>query len=208
MSEKEVFNERKYVLIPKAVDLDLINFVTQYALFDEMQDFSPEGFNTQVPSAHSKYADPVMETMLLKLQPLVEKYTGLSLYPTYAYHRVYRNGDELKPHTDRPACEISVTLCFNYSYDKNEYQWPIYIDGNAINMEPGDLAIYRGIELDHWRLPFDIKEDAWHVQAFLHYVEVNGPNSEWKFDKRDSIGSLNKQSKLVKNQTKSYITYL
>jgi hypothetical protein len=139
---------------------------------------------------------------------VVENVTGLNLFPTYAYHRVYRNGDELKPHTDRPACEISVTLSFNYSYDDSKYTWPIYIDGSPLTMKPGDLAVYRGIELEHWREPFSIDEDAWHVQAFLHYVDVDGPHSEWKFDKRPSIGE--KSSKVI-NQVpvaKSYVTYL
>jgi len=205
---KEEFINKKYAVVTNAVDRSLIDFITQYALFDEMQDFSPEGFGTQVPLAHSKYADPAMESMLLQLQPLVENVTGLNLFPTYAYHRVYRNGDELKPHTDRPACEISVTLSFNYSYDDSKYTWPIYIDGSPLTMKPGDLAVYRGIELEHWREPFSIDEDAWHVQAFLHYVDVDGPHSEWKFDKRPSIGE--KSSKVI-NQVpvaKSYVTYL
>ena len=83
---KEEFINKKYAVVTNAVDKHLIDFVTQYALFDEMQDFSPEGFGTQVPSAHSKYADPAMEYMLLHLQPLVENVTGLQLFPTYAYH--------------------------------------------------------------------------------------------------------------------------
>lgn len=205
---KEEFIDKKYVFVPDAVDRNLIDFVTQYALFDEMQDFSPEGAGTQVPTAHSKYADPAMESMLLHVHSLIEKVTGLTLFPTYAYHRVYRNGDELKPHTDRPSCEISATLSFNYSYDDSKYTWPIFIDGSPIPMKPGDLAVYRGIELEHWRNPFSIEEDAWHVQAFLHYVDANGPHKEWKYDKRSSIGELAKKDIKQTQVNKTYITYL
>jgi hypothetical protein len=146
-----------------------------------------------------------MEAMLLLLHPIIEKHTGLELHPTYSYHRVYRNGDELGHHKDRNACEISVTVAFNYSYDDSKYQWPIYIDGNPITMKPGDIAIYRGIELDHWREPFNYPEDAWQVQAFLHYVDANGPHANLKYDERNFIGEIIKPANITKN--KSYIQY-
>jgi len=208
---QEEFLKNNYVFFPNAVDKDLIEVATQYALFDEMQDFSPEGSGSQVPSAHTKYSDPLMESLLLKLQPTVEQVTGLSLYPTYSYYRVYRNGDDLKPHTDRPSCEVSVTLSFNYSYETSNYEWPIYMDGSPVVMQPGDIAVYRGIDVKHWRTPFDIEEDAWHVQAFLHYVDVNGPHSEWKFDKRETIGqgkTVQKSITKVQTSNKNYITYV
>ena len=92
-----------------------------------------------------------MESMLLHLPSIIEENTGLSVHPTYSYYRVYRNGDELKPHSDRPACEISTTLCFNYSYDDKKYQYPIFMDGQRVVLYPGDLVIYRGCDLKHWR---------------------------------------------------------
>ena len=141
MSAKDLFSERGYVVLRGAVDPTLVQFVTQYALFDEEQDFLPEGTGTQVPRAHTKYADPAMETMLLHIHPLIEEATGLTVVPTYSYYRVYRNGDELAPHKDRPSCEISATMCFDFSYRQDEFRWPIYMDGNAVNMEPGDLVV-------------------------------------------------------------------
>jgi hypothetical protein len=195
------FKDDKYVFVPNVLSKELVDFVTQYALFDEMQDFNVD---PQVPKAHSKYADPAMETVLALLHPIIEKHTGLSLHPTYSYYRVYRNGDSLDHHTDRDACEISVTVAFNYSYDKSEYQWPIFIDGNPITMSPGDIAIYRGIDLDHWREPFTYPEDAWQVQAFLHYVDANGPYSNLIYDTRPSLGAPAQKSF---DKPKSYITY-
>lgn len=194
MSIKE-FNEKGYTLIKNALNFELRDVITQYALFDEMQDFTPDG--EQVPKAHSKYADPAMEAMLLHLHPLMEKETGLTLYPTYSFYRVYRNGDVLAPHIDRPSCEISTTVCFNYSYDDSKYTWPIIMDGNKIQMKPGDIVVYRGIDLEHSRDEFMPPNDDWHVQAFLHYVDVNGPYSEYKFDNRNSIGEL-KNKKIKK----------
>ena len=183
------FSKKGYCLIKNAVNPELRDFITQYALFDEMQDFTPDG--QQVPNAHSKYGDPAMETLLLNLHDLMQKHTGLELYPTYSFYRVYRPGDDLKIHKDRPSCEISATLCFNYSYDTEDYTWPIYMEGNQVKQNPGDLVIYKGCELDHWRDVFDLRDDnAWHVQGFFHYVDANGPYNDYKFDKRDSIGEV------------------
>jgi len=196
MDNKDIFNKDGYCIVKSAISNELRDFVTQYALFDEMQDFFPEGTILTpdaigVPAAHSKYCDPAMESMFLILQSVVEKNTGLTLYPTYSYFRVYRKGDSLKKHTDRKACEISSTICFNYSYDDNTYNWPIFIDNNPVTLSPGDLAIYKGCDLYHWREEFTPPdEDDWQVQAFFHFVDANGPYAEWKYDKRNSIGDV------------------
>ena len=188
----DIFNKHGFCLVKSAVSVELRDFITQYALFDEMQDFQAESTltpnNAQVPNAHSKYADPAMESMLLHLQDTMEKNTGLKLHPTYSYYRIYRAGDSLAPHKDRAACEISATVCFNYEYDVLDYSWPIYINNTKIVLEPGDMAIYRGCELEHWRDGLQVGENSWHVQGFFHFVDQDGPNAEYKFDKRESIG--------------------
>lgn len=201
------FKDNGYSLVKNAVKAELRDVITQYALFDEMQDFTPDG--QQVPNAHSKYADPAMEAMLLHLHPLMEKETGLSLYPTYSFYRVYRKGDILTPHKDRPSCEISTTVCFNYSYDDSLYTWPIIMDGNKVDMKPGDIVVYRGVDLEHAREEFiPPGEDDWHVQAFLHYVDINGPYSNYKFDGRNSVGLNFSKNKKNNISTKPYIQFV
>lgn len=199
------FKDNKYIYIKNIINSELSDFITQYALFDEMQNFNPD--NYQVPNAHSKYADPAMESLLLKILPVMQKNTGLSLYPTYSFYRIYRSGDILEPHKDRESCEISATICLNYSYDPEQYDWPIVMNEQKISMLPGSMVIYRGIELEHSRQEFNPPnaENDWHVQAFLHYVDINGPYSLYKYDGRESIGVQKSQSR--KNK-KSYITYL
>lgn len=213
---KEDFQKNGYCIVRNAISNELRDFVTQYALFDEMQNFMPEKYNSpakmserrpQVPEAHSKYGDPSMETMLLHLQNILEENTGLSLFPTYSYYRVYRSGDDLKPHTDRESCEISCTMCFNYNYDDTKYSWPIYMEGNPIILNPGDLMIYRGCDLNHWRELFDVDENTWQVQGFFHYVDANGPFTEFKWDRRSSIGAFDGQRK-QRISEKPYIVYL
>jgi hypothetical protein len=213
---QEIFKKQGYCIVKNAVSSELRDFLTQYALFDEMQDFLPD--EGQVIGAHSKYGDPAMESLLLSLHSMMEENTGLKLFPTYSFYRVYRNGDELAKHKDRPSCEISCTVCFNYSYDNSDYAWPIFMDGSRVELCPGDLVIYRGCDLAHWRETFSIKEDAWHVQGFFHYVDANGPYASYKYDGRDTVGelkpnliktdaSLSKTNHLENNQLKSYIEY-
>lgn len=215
MSNAEQFKKDGYVVIRNAVSRELCDFFAQYALFDEMQDFTkekdvyPVGY--QVPNAHSKCNDPATEALLLKLHPIMEEHTGLTLYPTYSYYRVYRKGDELEPHKDRPACEISTSVCFNYSYS-DTYKWPIFIDGVAVTLYPGDMVLYLGCEKLHWREKFNIADDnAWHVQGFFHYVDANGIHTDQKFDKRSQIGENSSNGLLQKEKkaksAKSYIQY-
>ena len=83
----------------------------------------------QAPDTYSHYADIAMETLLLKVQPRMEKETGLKLIPTYAYARIYKNGDILHRHKDRFSCEISTTM--NLGGD----EWPIYLNLNRKNVE-------------------------------------------------------------------------
>ena len=191
MSEfTEKFKRDGYCVVQNAVSPDVVSFITQYAMFDEMQDFNT---SEQVPNAHAKYADPAMETLMLHMHPQLEEITGLKLHPTYSFFRVYRNGHELTKHTDRPSCEISTTISFKYNYDSDKFQWPIYMAGNEVNLNPGDMVVYRGMELEHWRNPLVYDEPVWHVQAFLHYVDANGPNADWKYDRRKTPGRLERE---------------
>jgi hypothetical protein len=199
------FKKNGYTVVRSVISSELRDFITQYALFDEMQDFSPDGY--QVPKAHSKYADPAMESLLLILQEKMEECTGLKLFPTYSFYRVYRGGDILSVHKDRPSCEISATLCFNYSYNDSKYQWPIFIgeEGTSVNLSPGDMLIYRGCDLPHWRNQFEVDENTWHVQGFFHYVDKTGPYMDWKYDKRSTVGEIKRRE--PQTNKKSYIQF-
>ena len=186
----EQFKNNKYCMIKSAISQEIADLVTQYALFDEIQDYHPD--KEFVLGAHSKYADPLMESLLLKLHKTIEDSTGLTLIPTYSFFRVYRPGDELTRHIDRPSCEISSTVCFNYSYDDSKYSWPIFMNGERLTLHPGDLAIYKGCDVEHWRDKFSAEEGSWHVQGFFHYVDAAGQFTDFKYDRRENIGDLPK----------------
>ena len=155
----------------------------------------------QVPGSYAKYADRLMETLLIKTIPVMKAKTGLDLIPTYSYTRLYRTGNILNRHKDRPSCEISTTLCLGGD------PWPIFIDptgsnnvideykgimkpdapkGVQVNLKPGDMLIYSGCELEHWREPFQGKLCG---QVFLHYNHANGRFAKSNlYDKRPLLG--------------------
>ena len=96
---------------------------------------------------------------------------------------MYKKGDILRIHKDRPACEISVTLTIGY---EGKVPWPIYLlDKNeepiSIDLEPGDALIYKGIETYHWRA---INKYGNQAQVFLHYVNKHGTRSEYRDNKK------------------------
>jgi hypothetical protein len=142
----------------------------------------------QVPGTPCSYGDLIMDGLLNTLLPKIEEASGLSLLPTYSYFRVYKRGDALARHVDRPSCEIIVSLCLGFEEGK---AWPIWIEapGGAVpvSLNAGDALLYRGIECPHWR---DALEGSCQAQVFLHYVDRNGPCAEWKFDKGRSTAGL------------------
>jgi len=204
----------KYQVIKNAVPYELANFIFNYFLLKrDAAGFMYENNITydngmlgtwadkQVPNTYSHYADMVMETLLMKVLPKMQQETGLVLIPTYSYARIYKKGDILRRHKDRPSCEISTTLNLGGN------PWPIFIDGtgadNVIDeykniirpgapegtkvlLDVGDMLVYSGCELEHWREPFDGDICG---QVFLHYNHVNGPFAEKnKFDGRPMLG--------------------
>lgn len=133
----------------------------------------PFGGTTQLPY------DPVMEAMLSFIQPTVEKHYGEELIPTYSFWRTYYKGQCCPPHKDRPSCEVSVTLTLGASDDS--CSWGFFVEDKSFKTMPGEGVIYKGCEQEHWRN--DLEYD-WHSQVFLHYVEKNGKNKEYAYDKR------------------------
>ena len=145
----------------------------------------------QVPNTYSHYSDTVMETLLQEVKPVMEKHTDLKLSPTYSYARIYKKGDILARHKDRYSCEVSTTL------NLGGESWPIYLDptgkegqaGIKVDLKPGDMLIYSGCDLQHWREPFEGKDCA---QVFLHYNNLKGKNAKDNlYDKRPMLGLPN-----------------
>ena len=210
---KTDFDKNNYIVIKKAIDPKIAEFVYNYFLmkrqvartfFDTkyISPFSEEWGvwnDEQVPGTYSHYADLAMETLLLAVQPKMEKETGLKLIPTYSYARIYKKGDVLERHKDRYSCEISTTV--NLGGDP----WPIYIendpskgkvkdnqyksdmtDGKKVVLKPGDMLVYKGNLCEHWREAFEGEDCG---QVFLHYNNSKTKGSqENQFDSRNHLG--------------------
>ena len=98
----------KYQVIKNAISYELANFIYNYFLLkrDAVEFMYKHNINyespllgtwtdQQVPNTYSHYADMVMETLLMKVLPIMKKETGLKLIPTYSYARAYKKGDIL-----------------------------------------------------------------------------------------------------------------
>jgi hypothetical protein len=137
----------------------------------------------QVPQTPAVYGDSEVDRLMQDLVPAIEAQTGLELFPTYSYARIYKRGDALAPHRDRSACEISISLNLGQVPDA---PWALHVSDFAALLMPGDALIYRGCDHTHWREPYDGQSV---VQAFMHYVDQNGPHAGEKFDGRPSLGN-------------------
>ena len=211
-----MFKKDKYVVVKQAISKDLAAFMANYfsikkQVYDTCRqtrfispyetllgEYEPAG--GQIPHTYSNYSDIAMETLMLKIQPVMEKTTGLKLYPAYTYARIYKKGDVLKRHKDRFSCEISTTMNLGGN------DWPLYLEpdsskggvkegvgyvsentkGVRVDLKPGDMMVYRGMELEHWRDKFKGKEC---IQVFLHYNNRKTPGAKENiFDKRPHLG--------------------
>ena len=142
----------------------------------------------QIPETYSHYGDLVMETLLEKLKPLMETETGLKLNSTYSYARIYKKGDVLERHKDRYSCEVSTTLHLGGD------PWSLFLEpsgeenkkGKEIKLGIGDMLIYHGCDLEHWREAFSGDNCG---QVFLHYNDATKDTAEDNmFDSRPFIG--------------------
>ena len=152
-----------------------------------------------------------METLLQYMRPIMKKKTGMNLVPTYSYTRLYEKANILKRHKDRPSCEISTTLHLGGD------EWPIFLDptgadnilsgretttvvkpgapkGVRVDLKVGDMLIYSGCDLEHWREPFQGNVCS---QVFLHYNHAKGPHAKTNLlDGRQVLGIPKDMSRL------------
>lgn len=141
----------------------------------------------QIANAWTQYADPLSESLLLELQPRIEVVTGLRLLPTYSFARVYLSGSELKRHRDRLPSEITCTMTFGW---EGADPWALHLElpegSLPIPLQPGDVAVLRGMDRTHWREP--LTGDR-YVQVSVHYVDADGPHASLALDGRARIGA-------------------
>ncbi|MES1976136.1 MAG: hypothetical protein V4472_27075 [Pseudomonadota bacterium] len=140
---------------------------------------------------------PPMLTFLWGLTPRIALATGCELLPTYAYFRLYQHGDICRIHSDRLACEHSLSLTIAYGDDE---PWALSVATEAtaepkewiaedfggspygsVAMRPGDAVLYQGVHHRHGRL--QPNPNSWSAHLFLHWVDPNGRYADQAFDR-------------------------
>jgi hypothetical protein len=212
------FKENGWVKIEGFLDKNMSNILYHYVTLAAKRcnflnetfgkNYEQDVFGTfedpQAPGDYSQYGDLIFDTILNISLENMNILTNKKLVPTYSYYRLYTTGTELTRHRDRASCEISTTLCLGYdtsNISKNLYpnfNWPMFVadknnekNGVPVYMKPGDMLIYRGCEIDHWREPF---KGLNHAQVFLHYNEIGKENNN-VYDNRPVLGLPSKFKK-------------
>ena len=210
MTDKEIFERDGFLEVPEII-IDPKNLFTKppknhngsrtsgslkYNLRQEPQYDKDEN---QVPGSFSVYNNPKYREIHRLVRRVVQNILEIDLHPTYFYERFYYAGQELKRHSDRPACEISVTLQISTNLKEPWDIWFQKPDGKetSIKMKSGDAVIYKGCEREHWRFPmksnYNIlqnkinklkkkEDDTYLHQIFFHYVDAQGPFVHYAYD--------------------------
>jgi len=180
---------KDFQIVRNAVSLELCEFLAlEFTMMSEVcyllypgEDLSDLSKNT-----FARYSPLMFEALSVKLLPMIEQLTNLTLYPTYSYARIYYKNSELQKHLDRPSSEVTVSLCIT----KDDTNWPLHIQDsegrdNEIFLDVGDMVIYSGRKHLHWRTPFT---GTSQIQAFFQYVDSNGSEAWLKWDTRPKLG--------------------
>ena len=136
------------------------------------------------------YAPPSSAYVVHRVKPILENLLGEELIPSYWFTTTYHNKGFMVRHTDRPSCEVSVTMNISGTVD-----WPIQLQDlqgkkRKVVTPIGHGLAYLGIKVPHWRAPLRCKESDQFMQLFLHYVKKNGSCSDYAYDKNQKCFDL------------------
>lgn len=183
LTPREIFTQQGYVVVKGMLPKETARFLFDYLMLTTRAAQLGNGSHgdEQVPgSLSAAHGDVTFEALMFNIHRKMEENTGLELIPTYTYRRLYKHGNILKKHTDRPSCEISTTIKLS---DSGEYNWPIWMVDTPYELEDGDAVIYRGCDLEHWRDPCEGPANYIMGQVFAHYVNKNGPFTDYAYDR-------------------------
>ena len=182
---REAFHASKFIRLENMLTDRQAELVSNYIL--QLVREGKSEIDEQCPSSYSLYGR--LDFLLYYFKQGFENLTGKKLSPTYSYCRKYNKGEILKPHKDRPSCEYSITITLGHSKEKD---WKITMGEEILSLPIGAGCAYKGCEVNHYRGP---SPNTWQTQVFLHYVDIEGPYKDWKFDKRERLWIQNyKQS--------------
>ena len=183
-----MFREKRYLLVKGILPRAILDFLkTYYGVLLSNNAFARD---EQCPSSLSLGADRALDAILEWVRPEASRLVGIELVPTYSYTRRYAKGERLPRHTDRSACEISMTTSIEIPKGAGPsvvHLKPPNGRETKVEMREGDGCIYAGCEVEHWRER--LRVDG-YVQLFLHFISKRGPNyPRLMFDGRKCLGA-------------------
>ncbi|HVT62119.1 MAG TPA: hypothetical protein VHD33_01355 [Legionellaceae bacterium] len=187
-----IIRHPSYIILKQILSEEACHFLTEYTLFKAKARPNTKKHIDPLDNVHREYADPVMELLLAQLQPLVQKALERDIWPSLSFYYVYTHGNALQKHTDRSSCEWVAGLCIGADPDfkTTHHTWPMQLkldDGQeTIALDYGDLLIFQGHTIEHWREPF---MGQWFISAIFGYVEQDGPYAFQKYDQRKALGT-------------------
>ncbi len=143
------------------------------------------------------YHYPPLAMLHWGMTPAISERIGEELLPSYAYFRLYRQGDICKVHGDRFSCEHSLSLTLAYAdgepwalevspirvekpYERADDRFRAEEKASGVIMEAGDAVLYQGVHHHHGRT--SPNPNRWSAHVFLHWVSRHGPYVEHAFD--------------------------
>jgi hypothetical protein len=191
------FRKRRYLLVKGILPQTILEYLkVYYAILLANNRF---GNDDQCPSSLSLGGDAALDAVLEWIRPEVSRLVGFDLAPTYSYTRQYGKGEVLSRHTDRAACEISVTASIQIPKGAGPsvvHLKPPNFDETKVEMFEGDGCVYAGTEVEHWRERFRV---GGYIQLFLHFIAKHGRNyPKLMFDGRECLGAAPRKGNLKK----------
>jgi hypothetical protein len=194
---REYFDRHGYMIIKNLYDpKKLYHHVPkergQINYYGSVDCFQHNPDEMQVPGSLARYTHPQYKKAHTEIRMILEDILGEKLYNTYYYDRFYFTGQRLVRHSDRDACEISVSIQISTNAIN---PWPFCIETAQgeecfANLQDGWGLLYKGCEREHWRDQLRSRysrlgkfvnkirgkeDDTYHHQVFFHYVKANGP---------------------------------
>jgi hypothetical protein len=191
------FREKRYLLVKGILPQTILEYLkVYYAVLMANNRFCND---SECPSSLSLGGDAALDAVLEWIRPEVSRLVGFDLAPTYSYTRQYARGEVLIRHTDRAACEISVTASIQIPKDAGPsvvHLKPPNFQETKVEMFEGDGCVYAGTEVEHWRDRF---RRGGYIQLFLHFIAKHGRNyPRLMFDGRECLGAAPREGNLKK----------
>jgi hypothetical protein len=190
------FKENGFEIVKQCIPIEVCKVISRSMIMAKditlfMNNLKEKDFpckDDMVNNCFSRYAPLSLESLSDTLiKDVVERIIGEKVFPTYTHGRLYYEGATMYKHIDRESSEIAASLCLDV--DKN-FEWPLMMEDKnkkvfSVYQNPGDIIIYEGNNLSHWR---DVYEGNLQINGFFFFCKESGIKKILKYDTRPMLG--------------------